>query len=502
MMYNQSRRPNETHEGKHWAKLFESNGAFMMTKVLMTLFQEKHNVQFDYSSMRNFLKSNFEIDSPLPRHEKIEYPYEEHPEAVMREWQDKVNSEGLDPGGLDNDYDPQDPANFDAIEAAIALAERDIENLDKEQIIAETKLAKHTSDVKELADLLSKDVEFERLCKEVDIEPHQYAVWKYDSRKDAAAVPFEDVVEDLKVANKEEIERFFVRKTNEANGIFEPRDKDPAPSNDPGVQDSVDGSPGPDGHQQGGPEGGPYDAPPSSGNGPGVPPGSSSASFAGGPGGEPKKAPSMDVKDLLKQIQQQDEEKRAAGKGAKEGYNPTDQAEKPRSQGYASPAMGMSIRLPFEDRIGSLFSGIVSYPGSKYRTIRDSSVTRKRVVESRTNLLKEVDHIGNNFTNMTDSQKKAAIERVRDTAYDYQKDIKDAHDVMNATGDRKLKDFLAKEDDHAGTLKKAMAACVKKVPELEDLKKFFDSIMDSVKNLVKSLGNLLNRGGGAPAPSP
>lgn len=505
MMYNQSRRPNETHDGKHWSKLFESNGAFMMTKVLMTLFQEKSNVQFDYSSMRAFLNSQFEIESPLPRHEKIEYPYEEHPDAVMREWQNKVSDEGLDPGSLGNEYDPNDPENLAAIEAAMAIAEQDIMSLDKEQIIAETKLAQHTSDVKDLADLMAMDMEFERICGEMDIDPHQFAVWKYDARTDAAAVPFEDAIGDLRASNKEEVERFFVKKTNEANGIFEdtaiPQASNTVDSELP-THDPIGGPA--TGDEPGLNRGGfPYDTPPSSGNAPGVAgfaPGSQPDQPSSGEGAK-KTPPSMDIKDFIKQIQQQDQDKRAAEKGGSEGYNPKDPNERPRAAGYGA-APGMSIRLPFEDRISSLISGIVSYPGSKYRMVRDSAITRKRVVESRSNLMSEISHISNNFQNMTDNQKKTAVERIRDTIFDYQKDVKDAVDVSKATGDSTLKRFLNDETKHADAIKKAMTACANNIPELEDLKKFFDSVMEAVRNLMKSLGNVLGKGSGAGSPSP
>lgn len=506
MMYNQARKINESLDGRSWSKLFVGNDAFKMCKSIMTLFQDKWNVHYSYEGMRDFLKKEFNIDSPLPRHEKIDYPYEDHPDNVMSEIQNRVSRESLNPNTLGNEYDITDPKNADAIAMAIADAEKDLENLDFEALAAEQLIVTEAADISALNELINNDIAFEALCAKKDIDPFQYAKLQFELRGSGPAISFADAMAELESFDKAVLDRYIIRKDNEAKGIYEDTPLSSILTEDvTSGPKAVNDSEIPDLNTLG-------------------PESDSPGSTAAG-----KKPQSMDMDDHIKkmnaalddqetkpdavneymrQIQAQDKGK----SGAQEGYNPKAEDEKKathgshRGGGGGMPNYSMSIRMPFEERIASMVTGAVSYPGSLFRNFRDSAVSRKRVVESRNNLFRDLHHVGSNFGDMTGEQKIEAVKRITDTVKDYVRDIQDAGDVAKTTGDRKLKGFLEKEGKTYGDLiKKTIGEYAGQHKELEELKKYMDKMMESIKNIIKTVLSALTGGAkreSSPSPSP
>lgn len=500
MMYNQARKVDETLDGRSWSKLFVSNGVFKMNKSIMTLFQDKYNVHYGYEAMRSFLKQEFNIDSPLPRHEKIDYPYEDHPDNVMAEIQNRVSREALDPNTLGKEYDIDDPKNADAIARAVAEAEQDLATLDFEALAAEQLMVTEAADMEALDTMINNDLAFEELCIKKDIDPFQYAKLQFELRGSAPAISFADAMSQLESFDKTVLDRYIARKENEAKGIFEET-----------PLDSILQTP------EAGAGGLNSDIPDLTSLDPGQK-----------PNDQEKPAVAMDMADTVKKMKDALDDKEQKGNpvneymrqimqqdrgksGAKEDYNPNDENERKPKGGHGgqrgAPSYSMNIRMPFEERIASMVTGAVSYPGSLYRNYRDSAASRKRVVQSRDSLLRDIHHVSSNFGEMDDSQKMQAVKRLNDTVNDYVRDVQDAGDTAKATGDKKLKDFLVEESKkHGPAINEAMSKCAEKHPELEELKKYMEKMMDTIKSLIRSVLAALTGGkrdmDSSPSPSP
>lgn len=508
MMYNQARKFDETMDGKAWSKLFVGNGAFKMSKPTMTLFQDKYNVSYSYSAMRNFLKSEFGIDTPLPRHEKVDLPYEDHPDNVMAEIQTRVSKEALDPNTLGNEYDINDPKNADDVQRAIEEAQRDLETLDFEELAAEQLAENSAADIATMKDLIDKDIVFEKRCQELNIDPVQYAKMHFELRGNGPAISFEEALDQLSSFDISILERYIDRKNNEAKGIYsdEPLSSilsgpsTPSASTEEPSKKVENGVGGPTASsnfdsllddQHSGSNG--RDSAEKMNMGDHIRKTSEQAAE------KPEASP---INQYMKQIQQQE-----AGKsGAKPSYDPkSDQDKKQPNRPMMQPAMGLSLRLPFEEKISAMFSGAISYPGSKYRNYRDAVHSKKRVVESRNSLLRDLSHVGANFADMTPEQKLNAVKRITETVNDYLGDIKDAGEVAIQTKDASLRKFL--KDEHDGPcdlIKKAASACADKHQELDDLKKHIEKSVESIKKIIRALISAIfgRKGPGPESPSP
>ena len=494
MMYNQARRQDESIDGKAWSKLFVGNGAFKMSKPAMTLFQEKYNVHYSYSAMRDFLRSEFGIESPLPRHEKVDFPYEDHPDNVMKDLVNQVVKESVTPESLGLDYDVDNPDNARAIQEAIDQFDAELESIDTEKMFAEQLEATAKDNIDAINDLIAKDIKFEEACNKLNIDPVMYGKMHYELRDGGPAMSFEDAIAQLNSFDVAILERYKVRKENEEKGIFSDESissilRAPEELGAGNVNEDI---------RQYGNEESPQE-PKTMDMNDHIRRTEEKSAGAGAPGGE------SSVNEYMRQIKQQELDKSAA----KPGYDPKANNEKlaqgAKNAGPMYPMMGFHFRMPFEDRIAAMIGGAVSYPGSKYRNFRDAVTSKKRVAESRNSLLREIHSAHENFGDMSPDQKLNTVKRISDTVNDYLGDIKDASEVAMQNNDVGLKKFLKNEHDGPSELiKNLMGKCAEKHKELDELKKHIDKSIDAIKKIIRQLLSVIfgRKGNEAESPSP
>lgn len=491
-MYHQARRPNETFDGRHWAAIFKSHGLAMVSRVNMELYQNQYNVLFDYTKMRSFLNDEFGIEVPLPRHEKIEYPYEEHNEAFERANLLNSKPDGLDPETLGDQYDPNAPENKDDIERAIANAERLLRETDLEKAEAEQRAGRLKSDMEELDTLIALDTSFESICKSKDIDPHQYALYKYSSRPGPQAMSFDEAVSDLMLTDKGLVEHFTTKTENEFKGISEPASS--AINDESNSKRALNAE----------------------------------IDEAGTLGEDPSivKAPEGEMENGHADISQENSNRRSEdtlktddglnqymqqialqSKTAQEPKDPDQKREKEKDKERKSEQPGgtsITLAMPFVPRIGAITSGIVSYPTKKFREYRDTSVHKNKVAESRLNLLSTIKDVGENFSSYSPDQKLSAAKKLNESVENYRDDIESANGHANGTNDRRLKDFLREEKkSHVDVIKNGIDKYIKPHKELEALAKHLNTMMDMIKNLLRSISRVIfGKPNSAPSSSP
>jgi hypothetical protein len=475
-MYHQSRRINETFDGKQWAAVFKANGLAEITKVNMELFQNQYNVLFDYGKMREFLKNTFDIDTPLPRHEKIEYPYEEHNEAFERANLLSSKGDGLDPESLGAQYDPNAPENQEEIDIAIAQAQKLLLETNMEQAAAEQRANRLRSDMEELDELIELDLQFEQACKEIGVVPHEYALFKYSERPGPEAIPFEAALQELRGVSKDVVAEHTNSVEKEAAIATGPKPgaDEPASQEGPGV--------GPSLHAAGPSDGSPNDDEPAGNNNPA---GGSTASPKSG-NQAPPAANSPKESGINQYMEQIAKQEKSNQQNPEVGQKEKDRDKDQRND--QSRGTSINLGMPFVPRIGAITNGIVSYPTKKFREYRDTSVHKNNVVESRLNLLRTIKDVGENFENYTSEEKLSAAKRLNESVENYRDDIKGATSHAGQKNDRRLKDFLRDEKaDHMDIVKKGMDKYLNKHDELKDLVKHLQSMIDMLKNILRSL---------------
>ncbi|MFK4132085.1 hypothetical protein ACI2KR_07280 [Pseudomonas luteola] len=513
-MYHQARRPDETFDGKQWSKMFNGSGAAAIAKVNMELFQNFYNVRYNYSDMRNFLKEKFDIDTPLPRHEKVEYPYEENAESFLRENQIRIAAEGIDPETLGSTYDPHAPEHIAESEKAIEWAEEYLKTANIEQLKEEHRVAGLKTDMEEIDKLIDMDMVFEQVCKDIGVDPLQYAHFKYSTRQSAEGIPFEQALEELKVVDIALVEKHHKKRTNELNEIFE---TDPAPDQENVLGDSVTSTEEKSAGVQGISNHNEIGSPAQKNDNEGV----SSTKIEDsnthpeengilnqGASLSPKQGDATTtptINQYMDQIRLQEKEAEAQGQMSNSGKIDTDEHSKgPKTDaaGYQRNA-GISIAMPFGSKLSAISSGIASYPTKKFRDFRDSAQLRTRIAESRLELLKEVKSVGENFGSLNDTDRYEAVRRLNEKMDHYKDDLKAASNYASSKDDNKLKGFLREEKmKHVGTIRDAVSAYLKPHKELADLSKHMEKMLDMIKALLQGLSRMVSKSNSMGSPSP
>jgi hypothetical protein len=492
-MYHQSRRINETFDGKHWATIFKSNGLAEISKANMELFQNQYNVLFDYSKMRDFLKNTFDIDVPLPRHEKIEYPYEEHNEAFERANLLNAKPEDLDPDSLGSQYDANAPENQDEIRQAIEKAEKLLRETNLEQAAAEQRASRLKSDMESLEQMIELDIQFEQVCKEVGVNPHEYALLKYSERPGPEAIPFEQAISELRGVQKEHVEEHAAKIKNPDSGIPSavPGIDEPAPQDVPGGGSPFAPSPSSDGG-----------LPPSAGEIYDADEADRLNEWHNGtrPAAEPVAEKDPGINQYMQQIAKQEKGNQEVMEKAMQKDREKDRGGQDQQRG----GMNLSLGMPFVPKIGSITGSIVSYPTKKFKEFGVTTSHKKNMVESRLNLLRTIQDVGENFAGYTPEQKLDAAKRLNESVENYKDDVKGAVAHASKTGDGRMKKLLREEKaTHMDVVKRCMDENLNKHPELKELIKHLQGMMDMLKNVLRALSRAaFGNSQSGPSPSP